>query len=87
MSGALVGTGIDARHPVDTNVLNIITALFRGIARAVENKGELRHFKGNQELSLALREKRKSNSTYPALNSGNLKSNQLMGGELVIGRR
>lgn len=67
------------------------TASFRGIARAVGNKGESRHFKVNQQLFSAPRDKRKINSTYPALDSANLKSNHLtnrnMGGELVLERR
>lgn len=69
----------------------IRTASFRGIARALENKGELRHFKVNQQLLSAPRDKRKINSTYPALDSANLKTNHLtnrnMGGELVLERR
>lgn len=70
-----------------------MTASFRGIARAVENKDALRHFKVEQQVLLAIRDKRKTfiTSTYAALNSGNLKSNHLtnrsIGGELVMGHK
>lgn len=52
-----------------------MTASFRGNAKAVENKDELRHFKVEQVL-LAIRDKRKTliKSTDAPLNSGNLKT-------------